>query len=55
MKDILLPVAHVFSLVMMVFAATMLAPLIMAIWGLDEALNSFIISALATLVLDALL
>jgi len=54
-KDILLPVAHVFALVMMVFAATMLAPLIMAIWGLDEALNSFIISALATFVLGALL
>ena len=55
MKDILLPVAHVFALVMMVFAATMLAPLILAIWGLDEALKSFIISALATFVLGALL
>ena len=55
MKDILLPVAHVFALVMMVFAATMLAPLILAIWGLDEALQSFIISALATFVLGALL
>jgi trk system potassium uptake protein TrkH len=54
-KDILLPVAHVFALVMMVFAATMLAPLILAIWGLDEALQSFIISALATFVLGALL
>ena len=40
---------------MMVFAATMLAPLILAIWGLDEALKSFIISALATFVLGALL
>src|ERR1700759_95235 len=40
---------------MMVFAATMLAPLIMAIWGLDEALQSFIISALATFVIGALL
>ena len=38
MKDILLPVAHVFALVMMVFAATMLAPLMLAIWGLDAAL-----------------
>jgi len=37
-KDILLPVAHVFALVMMVFAATMLAPLIMAVWALDPAL-----------------
>ena len=45
-KDILLPVAHVFALVMMVFAATMLAPLILAIWGLDPALWSFVISAL---------
>ena len=33
---------------MMVFAATMLAPLIMALWGLDAALWSFVISALAT-------
>src|SRR5271156_101415 len=40
---------------MMVFAATMLAPLILAIWGLDEALKSFIISALATFILGALL
>jgi len=54
-KDILLPVAHVFALVMMVFAATMLAPLIMAIWGGDPALWSFVISALATFVLGALL
>jgi trk system potassium uptake protein TrkH len=54
-KDILLPVAHVFSLVMMVFAATMLAPLIMAVWQLDAALQSFVISALATFVLGALL
>ncbi len=55
MKDILLPVAHVFALVMMVFAATMLAPLIMAVWELDPALWSFIISALATFVLGATL
>ena len=55
MKDILLPVAHVFALVMMVFAATMLAPLVMAVWELDPALSSFIISALATFVLGALL
>ena len=50
-KDILLPVAHVFALVMMVFAATMLAPLVMAVWELDPALWSFVISALATFVL----
>ncbi len=55
MKDILLPVAHVFALVMMVFAVTMLAPLVMAVWELDPALWSFIISALATFVLGALL
>ena len=55
MKDILLPVAHVFALVMMVFAATMLAPLIMAVWQLDPALWSFVISALATFILGALL
>ncbi len=55
MKDILLPVAHVFALVMMVFAMTMLAPLIMAVWELDPALWSFVISAVATFVLGALL
>jgi trk system potassium uptake protein TrkH len=54
-KDILLPVAHVFALVMMVFAVTMLAPLVMAVWGLDPALSSFIISALATFAIGALL
>jgi trk system potassium uptake protein TrkH len=54
-KDILLPVAHVFALVMMVFAVTMLAPLIMAVWELDPALWCFIISAFATFVLGALL
>ena len=55
MKDILLPVAHVFAMVMMVFAATMLAPLIMAVWEMDPALWSFILSAVATFVLGALL
>ena len=55
MKDILLPVAHVFALVMMVFAVTMLAPLVMAVWELDPALWSFIVSAFATFVLGALL
>jgi trk system potassium uptake protein TrkH len=54
-KDILLPVAHVFALVMMVFAGTMLAPLVMAIWGLDPALWSFVLSALATFLLGAVL
>jgi trk system potassium uptake protein TrkH len=54
-KDILLPVAHVFALVMMVFSATMLAPLVMAVWELDPALWSFVISALATFILGALL
>ena len=55
MKDILLPVAHVFALVMMVFSVTMLAPAGMAVWELDPALSSFVISALATFVLGALL
>jgi trk system potassium uptake protein TrkH len=54
-KDILLPVAHVFALVMMVFSVTMFAPLVMAVWELDPALWSFVISALATFVLGALL
>ena len=55
MKDTLLPVAHVFSLVLMVFAGTMLAPLILAIWGLDPALRSFVVSAFATFFIGALL
>ncbi len=55
MKDTLLPVAHVFAMVMMVFAVTMLAPLIMAIWELDPALWSFVISGFATFMLGALL
>jgi trk system potassium uptake protein TrkH len=54
-KDTLLPVAHVFAMVMMVFAVAMLAPLIMAIWELDPALWSFVISAFATFLLGALL
>jgi trk system potassium uptake protein TrkH len=54
-KDILLPVAHVFALVMMVFAVTMLAPAGMAVWGDDPALWSFVISGLATFALGALL
>jgi trk system potassium uptake protein TrkH len=54
-KAILLPVAHVFALVMMVFAATMLAPLVLAIWGQDPAVGSFVISAVATFVLGALI
>jgi trk system potassium uptake protein TrkH len=54
-KDILLPVAHVFAMVMMVFSMTMLAPLVVAVWGLDPALWSFILSAVATFVLGALL
>jgi trk system potassium uptake protein TrkH len=54
-KDILLPVAHVFAMVMMVFAATMLAPSIMAVWEMDPALWSFILSAVATFVLGGLL
>ncbi len=55
MKDTLLPVANVFALVMMVFAATMLAPLIVAVWELDPALESFVISAVATFILGSVL
>ncbi|MFO1467028.1 MAG: TrkH family potassium uptake protein [Steroidobacteraceae bacterium] len=55
MKETLFPVAHVFSLVLMVFAATMLAPLVLAVWGLDPALRSFVVSAFATFVIGALL
>src|SRR5258706_14461465 len=54
-KDILLPVAHVFALVMMVFAVTMLAPASLAVWELDPALWWFVISAPAPFVLGALL
>jgi trk system potassium uptake protein TrkH len=54
-NNVLLPVAHVFALVIMVFAATMLAPLVLAVWGLDAALWSFVVSALATFVIGALL
>jgi trk system potassium uptake protein TrkH len=54
-KNTLLPVAHVFAMVMMVFSVTMLAPLIMAVWQLDPALWAFVISAVATFVLGALL
>lgn len=42
-------------MVLMVFAVTMLAPLILAVWGLDPALWSFVISAVATFVIGALL
>ena len=55
MKTIILPVAHVFAMVIMVFAAAMLAPLILAIWGMDRALWSFVISAAATFLIGALL
>ncbi|NNM60650.1 MAG: TrkH family potassium uptake protein [Steroidobacteraceae bacterium] len=51
----MLPVAHVFALVIMGFAATMLAPLILALWGRDLALGSFVLSAAATFAIGALL
>jgi len=54
-KQTILPVAHVFALVIMGFAATMLAPLILAIWGRDRALWSFVISAVATFAIGAAL
>jgi trk system potassium uptake protein TrkH len=54
-KEIILPVAHVFAMVMMVFAGTMLAPAVFALWGLDPALLSFLGSAAATFALGALL
>ncbi len=55
MKDTLLPVAHVFAMVLVVFAVIMLAPLLLAIWGLDQASWAFVVSAFATLLLGALL
>ena len=55
MKQTILPVAHVFALVLMGFAATMLAPLILALWGQDLALLSFVLSAVATFVIGAAL
>lgn len=42
-------------MLMMVFAIAMLAPLILAIWGLDPAMASFVISAIATFLIGALL
>jgi len=54
-KDTLLPVAHVFAMVIMVVAVIMLAPLVLAIWGLDPALWAFVVSAFATFVIGALL
>ncbi len=55
MKDTLLPVAHVFAMVLVVFAVIMLAPLLLAIWSLDEASWAFVASAFATLLIGALL
>ncbi|HMD75407.1 MAG TPA: potassium transporter TrkG [Steroidobacteraceae bacterium] len=55
MKDIVLPVAYVFAMVIMAFAAAMLTPLALAIWGADPALLSFIASAGATFLVGALL
>ncbi len=55
MKQTILPVAHVFALVIMGFAATMLAPLLLAIWGQDLALGSFALSAVATFAIGAAL
>ena len=55
MKQIILPVAHVFAMVMMVFAGAMLAPAVFALWVLDPALLSFVSSAAATFTLGALL
>jgi trk system potassium uptake protein len=54
-KDTLLPVAHVFALVIMVFAASFLAPLAVALWYQEEALRAFAESALATFVIGAAL
>ncbi len=55
MKDVVLPVTHVFAMVIMAFAAAMLTPLALAIWGRDPALLSFIASAGATFLVGALL
>jgi len=53
-KDTLLPVAHVFAMVMMVFAVDQARALIMAIWGSTRGLWSFILSRVCTFVLGAL-
>ncbi len=55
MKDTLLPVAHVFAMVMVVFAVIMLVPLVMVVWQFDPALWSFVVSGFATFVLGSLL
>ena len=55
MKDTLLPVAHVFAMVIVVFGAIMLAPLLLAFWQSDAAMWSFVIAGFATFVLGGLL
>ncbi len=51
----LLPVAHVFAMVMVVFGVIMLAPMVMAFWEFDAAIWSFVISGFATFLVGALL
>lgn len=51
----LLPVAHIFAMVMAVFGVIMLAPLVMAFWQFDAAILSFVISGVATCALGSLL
>ncbi len=55
MKDTLLPVAHVFAMVMVVFGVIMLAPVLLAFWQSDAAMWSFVIAGFATFVLGSLL
>jgi trk system potassium uptake protein len=53
-KDTLLPVAHVFAMVMVVFGVIMLVPVLLAFWQSDAAMLSFVIAGFATFVLGAL-
>ena len=55
MKDTLLPVAHVFAMVMAAFGAIMLAPVLLAFWQSDAAMWSFVVAGFATFMLGALL
>ncbi len=55
MKDTLLPVAHVFAMVMAAFGAIMFVPVLLAFWQSDAAMWSFVVAGFATFMLGALL
>jgi trk system potassium uptake protein TrkH len=54
-KDTLLPVAHVFAMVMAAFGAIMFVPVLLAFWQSDAAMWSFVVAGFATFMLGALL